>query len=475
MLDLSIVWFRQDLRLSDNLALLQAATNSKHILPLFIWSPDEEGEWAPGAASRWWLHHSLQSLDEALKASGSKLILRNGNSLEVLQKLIGESGAKGLFFNCRYDPAGRAQEDRVQNELEKLVLIKAFNSSLLHNPELVFNKEGNPFKVFTPYWNNLQKRPVQDPAKRPESLPFPDKKIASEKLETLDLLPKINWAGGIAATWKPGEKHAQDRLQKFIEEGLWDYSTGRDRPDQDKVSMISPYLHFGEIGPRQIHHIINKVAAQSSEVKNSEFFLKEMAWREFAHYVLYHFPETANRPLRSEFERFPWAKDAELLRKWEKGETGFPIIDAGMRQLWHTGWMHNRVRMIVASFLTKDLLISWNHGARWFWDTLVDADLANNTLGWQWAGGCGADAAPYFRIFNPTLQSEKFDPNGAYIRRWVPELEKLPAKWLYTPSEAPADVLATAKIKLGTNYPRPIVDHSEARKRALAALATIKK
>ena len=445
-------------------------------MPLFIWAPEEESPWKPGAASRWWLHHALAELDQALKKMfGSRLILRKGKTVDLLSNLIKESDAKAIFFNRRYDPPGCKQEAEVLKALQKKVGVHLFNSNLLHDPEKVFNQEGNPFKVFTPYWNNLQKRRMDDPVKRPDKLPFPDSKIPSDLLESFDLLPRINWAEGIKSNWHPGEKSAQEQLKKFLDEGLWDYGTGRDRPDQDKVSRLSPYLHFGEIGPRQIRHEINKIAAHAGDVKNAETYVKELGWREFAQYILFHFPHTAEKPLRPEFEKFPWSDKKDILHSWQKGMTGYPIVDAGMRQLWHTGWMHNRVRMIVASFLTKDLLISWHDGAKWFWDTLVDADLANNTLGWQWAGGCGADAAPYFRIFNPELQSEKFDPNGAYIRQWVPELSKLPASWIYKPAKAPADVLRAAKVEIGKDYPAQIVDHSMARKRALEALASIKK
>jgi deoxyribodipyrimidine photo-lyase len=472
----SIVWFRLDLRLADNLSLLEAVTNSDYAVPVYIWSPSEDGHWAPGGASKWWLHQSLESLGEHLVNAESKLIIRSGDSLKVLQELIEETGAKSLFFNRRFDPFGRKVDENVEKVLESQgVSVKTFNSSLLHDPEKVRTKQGTPFKVFTPFWNHFTATIEPEmPAGQPKKIPFPKVKIKSLALDELELEPKIDWASGFRETFTPGENGAHKRLKAFLKDGIENYGIGRDLPNEDGVSMLSPHMHFGEIGPRQIWHAVRELDVKPTKRTHIETYLKEIGWRDFAHHVLYHFPFTSDKPLRQQYSKFPWSGSKEQLESWQKGMTGYPIVDAGMRQLWHTGWMHNRVRMIVASFLTKDLLISWKDGAEWFWDTLVDADLASNTLGWQWAGGCGADAAPYFRIFNPQLQGEKFDPHGEYVRRWVPELKNLESKWIHNPAKAPPLVLAAAGIQLGENYPKPLVDHDIARKRALAALAQVK-
>ncbi len=474
---INIVWFRRDLRLFDNAALLAATMRSEdQVLPLFIWNPDEDGEWSPGAASRWWLHQSLKKLDEALQQTGSRLIIRTGDSLSILQEVIEQTGAASVFWNGLYEPDAYARDEKIKASLEnKGIEVIRFNSSLLWEPAQVANGSGKPFKVFTPFWNYCSNRlEPADPVPKPKYISTPDTGLRSLALETLRLEPQIDWAAGMRNFWKPGEDGAQARLRNFLEATIDDYDSGRDRPDQEGVSMLSPHLHFGEIGPHQIWHAVNALRGSGLVGKSASTYLRELGWRDFAHHVLYHFPDTANRPLRAQFAGFPWRDDARLRERWQNGTTGYPIVDAGMRQLWHTGWMHNRVRMIVASFLTKDLMISWLDGAKWFWDTLVDADLANNTLGWQWAAGCGADAAPYFRIFNPELQGERFDPQGEYVKHWLPELAKLPAKWIHRPWKAPSDVLRSADVQLGQNYPEPIVDHAVARQRALAAFSDIK-
>ena len=305
----------------------------------------------------------------------------------------------------------------------------------------------------------------------------PSPAITGVALSELGLLPTIPWDGGLQATWIPGEAGAQARLETLVAGPLKAYHDLRNLPDKPGTSMLSPHLRFGEISPRQVWHRV-QIALQQGEIPSgtdSVTFLNEIGWREFAYHLLYHFPQTVDTPLNPAFEAFPWRHDPTGLKAWQKGLTGYPIVDAGMRQLWHTGWMHNRVRMIVASFLTKDLILPWQQGANWFWDTLVDADLASNTLGWQWAAGSGADAAPYFRIFNPITQGEKFDPDGHYVRRWVPELAAMPAKWIHKPWEAPAEVLSSARVRLGENYPGPMVDHAQARLAALAAYKEISK
>lgn len=478
MKTVGIVCFRNDLRLADNLALAAAVQDCDSVLPIFIW--EAKDFWAEGGASRWWLHHSLCEFSRSLKELGAKLIIAKGNFKSTLLSLTSELKATRVYWNRRYDPFGRREDAEAEKALQATgVLVKSFNSSLLHEPHLVLTKSGGPFKVFTPFWNNCSTRiDIEDIKRPPRSITPPEAAIASLSVGDLALEPKIDWASGIRAVWSPGEKGASEQLEVFLDEMLEHYQYGRDIPSTDQVSRLSPHLHFGEIGPRQVWLAVNKAcvgASKSSELrKSADIYLKEIGWREFAHHVLFHFSDTADTPLHAKFKSFPWRKDDMQLKAWQKGQTGYPIVDAGMRQLWQTGWMHNRVRMIVASFLTKHLLISWHEGSRWFWDTLVDADLANNTLGWQWASGCGADAAPYFRIFNPELQGEKFDPDGTYVRRWCPELNKLPSKWIHKPWKAPKDVLKSAGVELAANYPEPLVDHAFARVRALAALDSIK-
>lgn len=472
----SIVWFRSDLRLLDNSALLAAAGSSQLIVPVYIHNTEEEGRWPSGAASRWWLHESLASLDKGLASLGSRLIIRRGESLKVLLSLIEETGARSVFFNRVYHPLGICRDARVMAGLSSRgVLTKAFNSSLLHDPDKLRTNEGKAFKVFTPFWNRLTaSTDLEAPGPGLESMASPAGQLDSIPLAALELKPRVDWCAGIRSTWEPGERGAHEKLYSFLAGGLSRYATARDHPGQDGVSMLSPYLHFGEIGPRQIWHAVQNTQLDHDRDHDRQTYLKELGWREFAYHVLFNFPHTSDRALRPDFERFPWCQNKHNLKAWQRGRTGYPIVDAGMRQLWHTGWMHNRVRMITASFLTKDLLIPWLDGARWFWDTLVDADLASNSLGWQWAAGCGADAAPYFRIFNPVLQGQKFDPNGDYVRRWVPELARLPSQWIHSPWLAPLADLAAAGVALGTTYPVCIVDHGWARQRALDALSTIK-
>ncbi len=484
----TLLWLRRGLRLADNPALVAAcdrtanASGDGAIVPVYIYSPEEEGDWPAGAASRWWLHHSLAAISKSLKDLGSRLIIRSGPCEEVLRELIEETGADTVYWDRCYEPAAIERDKRIKSALrDDDIEAKSFNLSLLFEPWEVKTKAGDPYKVFTPFWKTCTDRPAPEKACEvpgPGDIPSPKKWPKSLKLDDLELLPKIDWAKGIREAWTPGEQGAAEALEQFLDEAIRNYDEDRDRPDVRGTSRLSPHLHFGEIGPRQIWHAVTKrinAGMNAGNRKNAWSYLREVGWREFAYHLLYHFPDTANNPLRPEFKKFPWKKNAKSLKAWQKGLSGYPIVDAGMRELWHIGWMHNRVRMIVASFLVKDLLISWQEGTTWFWDTLVDADLASNTLGWQWTAGCGADAAPYFRVFNPTLQGKKFDPDGAYVRKWVPELAKLEDKYIHEPAKAPAEVLKAAGITLGKDYPKPIVDHSEARNKALAALDTIKK
>ena len=472
----SLVWFRLDLRLADNPALQAAVNRGGAIVPVYIHAPEEEAPWAPGAASRWWLGQSLAALDERLRGAGSRLIISRGPSLQALRSLLKATGAGAVFWNRRYEPAVLARDAGIKDALSSEgAVVETFNSALLYEPWTIQNRTGKPFQVFTPFWRYCLGGPEPArPLPAPRRLPAPPKWPKSRALAELELEPRINWIDGLRAAWRPGEVGAAGRLREFLTRRFDDYPEQRNRPAQPGTSRLSPHLHFGEIGPRQVWHALKQAAAKRGgalERWRDSQFLAEIGWREFAHHLLYHFPRTPAEPLRAEFKNFQWRRDAAWLKAWQRGRTGYPIVDAGMRELWHTGWMHNRVRMIVASFLVKDLLLSWQEGARWFWDTLVDADLASNTLGWQWTAGCGADAAPYFRVFNPVSQGERFDPAGGYVRRWCPELSKLPDKYLHQPWSAPAEVLAGAGLNLGRDYPLPVVNHAIAREVALEVFA----
>jgi deoxyribodipyrimidine photo-lyase len=475
----SVVWFRRDLRLEDNPALTAAAHRGGPVIPVFIWEPEEHGGWPPGAASRWWLHHSLRALDKALQSLGSRLILRSGPSSETLKSLIEETKATAVFWNRLCEPAIANRDSDIWMFLEDRVdVVGTFNGSLLFEPERIRTKQGDPYRVFTPFWKNCREQdPPREPLPRPKKLASLETWPSSLELAELKLLPKTDWTGGLEETWTPGAAGAEKRLARFLDRALADYGKQRDFPAKRGTSELSPHLHFGEISPWQVWHAVRDIAGgdlRTTDGKSGEIYQAELGWREFAHHVLYHFPHTTDLPLNEKFADFPWETNAESLATWQKGKTGYPIVDAAMRQLWETGWMHNRMRMVVASFLTKDLRISWQEGAKWFWDTLVDADLANNTLGWQWAGGSGADAVPYFRIFNPSKQGEKFDPKGEYVRRYLPELAKLPNGLIHSPWKAEASALAEANLELGRDYPKPIVDHAAARKKALEAFENVK-
>lgn len=469
-----IIWFRQDLRVEDNPALLAAIESKSPLIALYIYSPEEEGAWSYGGASRWWLHYSLKSLSNELSHHGLKLTLRRGSSISILEDLIQKTDAQAVYWNRRYEPSSIKRDAAIKETLhQKGIEAKSYNANLLFEPWTVSNKQKKPFQVFTPFWKTCLSlpepaEPIHIPRAKPENID-----VDSLSLDDLDLLPKIHWDQGIKAHWKPGAPEAKKILSEFSQDAIYHYKERRDRPDLAGVSKLSPYLHFGEISPRMVWHFVK--AHCDIHKEGVECYLRQLGWREFAHHLLYHFPHTPENPLRENFDRFPWNAQADWLKAWQKGLTGYPIIDAGMRQLWTTGWMHNRLRMIVGSFLVKDLLISWKEGAAWFWDTLVDADLANNTLGWQWIGGCGADAAPYFRIFNPITQGEKFDPEGAFVRQWVPEIAALPDRWIHKPWEASAIELRSYGVTLGHTYPHPLVDHDKARLKALAAFNELEK
>ena len=463
----AIVWFRHDLRLDDNPALRAAVEEGFTPIPVYVHAPAEEGEWPPGAASQAWLHHALMALDGDLRRRGSRLVIRQGPSEQVLHDLVAASGATAVFWNRKYEPATQPRDAAIKKALrEQGLQAESFNGSLLIEPWDIATQQGQPYKVFTPFWRTaltLWRMPALWNA--PSRLPSFDDGPGGDPLDALRLTPRRGWDAGFWDVWTPGEAGARDALDVFIDGALNGYRSDRDRPDRVGTSRLSPHLHFGEIAPWRIVAELERVrtAANSADMDG---YIRELGWREFAYHLLHHFPHTTTQNLNPRFAHFDWAKvDARALDAWQRGRTGVPIIDAGLRELWATGYMHNRVRMIVASYLTKHLRYHWLHGARWFWDTLVDADLANNTLGWQWTAGTGADAAPYFRVFNPVTQAEKFDPKGTYIARCVPELADIPVPARFAPWQTP-ELLA----KRGRGYPRhPIVDLAAGRDGALAA------
>jgi deoxyribodipyrimidine photo-lyase len=431
----TLVWLRLDLRLADNPALDAAVARGEPVIPLFVYAPDEEGLWAPGGASRWWLHQSLKAFERSLAATGSKLIIRRGPVAETLSAVAAETGASAVYFNRCCEPHEIARERRLRGT--------SFPGNLLFEPDAVLKSDGAPFRVFTAFWNACRRAPAPtEPLGAPKRIPAPGRWPQSLALDDLLLEPHVDWAAGLRQTWRPGEQGALERLRKFLAGPVNKYAADHDRPDREGTSRLSPHLHFGEISPRQVWHAVYERRAGP----DAEAFVRQLIWREFAHHLLFHFPHTPLEPLRPEFRAVPWRRDERKWKAWTRGSTGYPLVDAGMRQLWRTGWMHNRVRLVAASFLVKHLLIPWQEGAKWFWDTLVDADLANNTLNWQWVAGCGADAAPFFRVFNPAAQARKFDPEGAYVRRWAP----------------------------GPSAP-PIVNHEQARGEALEAWAAIRR
>ncbi|MDN3565009.1 deoxyribodipyrimidine photo-lyase [Paeniroseomonas aquatica] len=473
----ALVWFRQDLRLADNPALAAATGGlaaARRILPVYVLDPDAAGRWAPGGAGRWWLHYSLESLGRSLAACGAPLLLVRGRAEIVIPALADAVGAAEVFAGRLYEPWARERDQRIAEALEAAGRqLRLSTSSLLREPTQVRSGSGKPYAVYTPFAKAMAAMggPAA-PLPAPERLQGLEAPPPGEALADWALLPRRGWADAFATVWTPGEAGATARLAEFAAGPVRQYAARRNDPGVDGSSGLSPHLHWGEISPRQVWAAVQ--AAMPGEVVPGApawTFLSEVLWREFSYHVLWHRPGLPEAPLRQRYAAFPWAPDAALLRAWERGRTGYPIVDAGMRQLWRHGWMHNRVRMIAASLLVKHLLQPWQHGAAWFWDTLVDADLAANSAGWQWVAGSGSDAAPYFRVFNPILQGEKFDPSGRYVRRFVPELAKLPDRYLHRPWEAPEPALREAGLILDRDYPRPVVEHAEGRRRALEALA----
>ncbi len=467
---IGIVWFRQDLRLSDNAALYQACKECDVVIPVFIDDPLSESISSTGSASRVWLHHSLESLSSDIASHKSKLILRKGGSQAVLIKLISETKATHLYWNRCYEPQVRKRDEAIKSALKNRLEVKSFKGNLLLEPWQVLKQDDTPYRVFTPYWKAFtQNLMLTAPYATPSDFKPMKKWPSSLELTQLNLLPQKptpRWDKEMMFHWKVGEDAAHDVLHDFLEDGVQNYKEQRDFPAIGGTSLLSPYLHFGEISPLQVFHYSNSHKAQNPHHDHGVgHILRQVVWREFAYSLLYHFPETVTAPLFEKYKRFEWRNNETDLKRWQQGKTGYPIIDAGMRELWKTGIMHNRVRMIVASFLCKNLLIHWHAGEAWFRDTLIDADIANNTMGWQWVAGSGADAAPYYRIFNPVLQSKKFDAKAEYIRRWLPELSELDIKSIHQPTPEQAKQC---------NYPESMVDLKATRERALERYSQIK-
>ena len=473
-----IYWFRQDLRLSDLPGLAAAAATGRPILPVYVLDDHSPSDWQPGAASRWWLHHSLDSLAAQLCSHGGRLTLLRGDPATIIPDLARQIGASDVFCSMQYEPWARRVENQLSTSLnDSDAQLTPFKGALLWNPSSIRNLSGQPYKVFTPFWRAC--RSTGDPTPPTGSINsfrWHEASLRSEPLASWNLLPaKPDWAAHWHQHWQPGEHGAMLRLQQFLAESLSGYGDGRDFPDRQSTSRLSAHLHFGEISPNRVYHAMAEhKAIDPSADSDTDKFLSELGWREFSYHLLHHFPDIPEREFKQGFAKFPWSGNAQQYSAWKSGMTGYPIVDAGMRELYATGTMHNRVRMIVASFLCKHLLIDWRAGQRWFWDTLVDADLASNSCSWQWVAGSGADASPYFRIFNPVTQARKFDAKGAYIRRWVPELAELPDRYIHEPWTAPQNVLSGCGVQLDRDYPNPIVDHRSAREGALAAYAEVR-
>jgi deoxyribodipyrimidine photo-lyase len=491
----TILWLRRDLRLGDNPALLAAARVSRErsgtLLPVFVWNPQSGRAWAPGAAARWWLWRSLRGLDDDLRRLGSRLLIARGDPVEVVAGLARRVAAPTVVWTAGLEPGEDSSDGALRSALAAagVEAVVAPQVSLLADPLSTRTRDGRPYTVFTPFWRaRLAAGAPAEPLSAPSALPPAPHEPVGVPLMDIESEAAPPWTAGFAGVWRPGERGARQRLEGFLAGPLAVYAGDRDRLDLDGSSRLSPHLHWGELTARQVWHAVEGTLAEASldlEApvgppawdeeqapglrRSAGAFLRQLGWREFAHQLLAAFPRTPEEPLHARFAALPWRDDEVALEAWRRGRTGYPVVDAAMRQLWGTGWMHNRARLLVGSFLVKDLLLPWQEGAAWFWDTLLDADLADNTLGWQWVAGCGADAAPYFRIFNPVTQGRRFDPDGAYVRRWVPELAGLDVRYLHAPWLAPDGVLAAAGVTLGETYPEPIVDHGEARLRALAA------
>ena len=466
----AIHWFRQDLRLSDNPALNEAVKHDE-VLPIYILDDHNSGDFSMGEASRFWLHNSLKDLNQNLNQN---LSLYQGDPLKTLIEIVNRFDINTIYWNRCYEPWRIKRDTNIKSQLESNgILVKTYNGSLLWEPWTIKKDDGSPYKVFTPFFRKgcLQSDEPRTPLPKVNISNFINDHNNALSLDELSLLPSVRWDIPMKSNWNIGETGAFNRLSEFINSGIEHYKEGRNFPSKPFVSRISPHIHFGELSPNQAWHL----AKLKGNNRNIDHFLSELGWREFSYSQLYFNPDLPKKNLQSKFDQFPWEENSHNLKAWQQGQTGVPMVDAGMRELWLTGSMHNRVRMVVGSFLVKNLLLNWQHGERWFWDCLVDADLASNSASWQWVAGCGADAAPYFRIFNPVTQGEKFDPDGEYIRQYIPELKDLPNKYLYNPWEAPKEILAEANIVLGKDYPNPIVNLKVSREKALEAFKSLKK
>lgn len=471
-----IVWFNLDLRLSDQPALRAAAQAGHPIIPCYVWDDEVRSSWRPGSASRWWLHHSLTALDQQFRQRGGSLVLRRGPVVETLLSLVYETSSKAVFWSTKYDPKGKRDSERLQSELNALGLeARVLDDGLLFNPDEIHTQTGQPFQRFTPFAKACLKRgPTQRVHRGPDDLSFYSRAVKTESLETWGFVPRnLDWSVGLQRSWQPGEVGAIRQFDRFLGRGVTDYTKDRDNLDFDGTSRLSPHLHFGELSVAQVWSKVSENFGGDTRL-NVDGYLRQLLWREFSYHLLMHWPDLPSQPIRREYVDFPWQPNQDWLTAWQRGQTGYPIIDAGLRQLRYCGWMHNRVRMVAASFLVKQLLVPWQDGQAWFWESLVDADLANNAASWQWIAGCGVDAAPYYRIFNPVIQGKKFDPAGQYVRRWVPELERLPDRWIHEPWLAPRRVVESAGFRLDRDYPRPIIDLDVGRQRALAAWQSIR-
>ena len=464
-----LLWFRRDLRLDDNSALAAAIASGTEILPVYIHGTNQVSELSEGGASQWWLHHALKDLDDTLQELGAQLHLIKAHQVaETVFDLVRKYEIEAVFWNRRYQPAAIELDAEIKKQLRhEGVEVQSYNSSVMNEPHAILNQSGRPYQVFTPYWKCCREVKVDEPVAI-DLAGANWMKSKGARLESLQLLPEISWDKGFSS-WNPTRQGALSRLEGFSDKAVYDYGEGRDMMADDGTSKMSPYLHFGQIGVREIYH---QLKGGGDEVMTG--YIRQLYWRDFGHHLIYHFPHSVKKSLRPQYDQFPWKNSQHLLERWQKGETGYPIIDAAMRQLWQTGWMHNRPRMIVGSFLVKHLLQDWQSGADWFWDTLIDADLPNNTMGWQWVAGSGADAAPYFRVFNPLRQAERFDPSGDYVRKYVPELAQIPGKAIHEPWSLSLIELQGYGVNLGESYPTRMIDLSEGRDKALKAYREFK-
>lgn len=471
-----LVWLRDDLRLADNPALASAAATGRPMVVLYVLDEMSAGVRPLGAASRWWLHRSLEALGAAIEARGGRLVLRRGPAEIVVPSVLEESGAEAVVWNRRYGGGEVSVDGALKLSLRwRGVAVESFQAGVLFEPPVIRTRTGGPFRVFTPFWRTCRAgAPPREPLPAPSRLRPPETAVESDTLAAWRLCPtEPDWSGSLADAHRPGEAGAVARMEGFLDKGIYSYHENRDRPDEAATSRLSPHLRFGEISPFTLWDAVAVKARGPAPPPEAaiEKFRAELGWREFSHHLLFHRPDLATRNVQPRFDAFRWRDDPAFVAAWRRGSTGYPLVDAGMRELWATGVMHNRVRMVAASFLVKHGGIDWRVGEAWFWDTLVDACPAANPASWQWVAGSGADAAPYFRIFNPVTQAETFDPDGTYVRRWVPELARLPTPAIFAPWKAPASVTQAAGVRLGVTYPKPIVDHATARERALAAFA----